>query len=212
MGLNYKYKASPQEPFDIYYDDFDANGSFDIVLGYYNNNKQFPLRGFSCSAQQVPGLKKQIQKYDLFASLELEEVYGKSNLQKALQYQVQTFASVFIENLGKGDFKISKLPNLAQLSSINDILIQDFNSDGNLDALMVGNLFVSEIETPRNDAGTGVVLLGDGKNNFKALKAFESGFFANKDAKKLSRITTSKGEFIIVANNNDSPQYFKLNK
>jgi hypothetical protein len=69
LGLNYKYKTSLEEPFDIYYKDFDANGKKDIVLGYYNANKHYPLRGFSCSSNQVPTLKNNIEKYDLFASM-----------------------------------------------------------------------------------------------------------------------------------------------
>ena len=43
------------------------------------------------------------------------------------------------------------------------MLIEDFNQDGNLDILVAGNLYTAEVETPRNDAGIGLVLLGDGK-------------------------------------------------
>jgi hypothetical protein len=57
LGKNYKYQANDEEPFEVFYDDFDDNGSKDIVLAYYNYGIQFPLRGFSCSSQQVPELK-----------------------------------------------------------------------------------------------------------------------------------------------------------
>ncbi len=211
LGLNYKYKTSIEEPFDIYYKDFDNNGKKDIVLGYYNLNKHYPLRGFSCSSNQVPNLKKTIGKYDLFANMEIDDVYGENNLSDALHYKADTFASSYIENLGNGEFKISSLPVEAQFSSINDILIDDFNKDGNLDALLVGNMFASEIETPRNDAGTGVVLLGSSDNTFSALSNYRSGFFNNKDAKKIKMLKNKEESFIIVANNNDSLQVFKKN-
>ncbi len=209
IGLNYKYKTSPEKPFDIYFNDFDNNGNYDIVLGYYNGEKHYPLRGFSCSSEQIPGLKDKIQKYDIFASLEIDQVYGKENLDRSLHYKADTFASSYIENLGNGNFKVRALPNLAQLSSINDMLIEDFNGDGHLDVLVVGNLFVSEIETPRNDAGTGVLLVGDGNGNFSPKDTRVSGIFANKDAKSVLSIRVGQNKWILVANNNDKLQVFK---
>jgi len=210
LGLNYKYKTSKDKPFDVYYKDFDGNGSKDIVLGYYNYGKHYPVRGFSCSSEQIPSLKKDIKKYDIFASMDLKEVYGESNLEEALHYEAQTFASTFIENLGNGKFKLKELPVQAQFSSVNDILIEDFNGDDNLDVLLVGNLFVSEIETTRNDAGMGLLLLGDGKNNFNPLSFSESGFMARKDAKKVKALKVGGQNVIIVGNNNDQLQVFKM--
>jgi hypothetical protein len=209
LGLNYKYKTSSEKPFDIYYNDFDANGNGDIVLGYYNNNKHYPLRGFSCSSQQIPGLKDKIKKYDVFASLELKEVYGEDQLKNALHYKTDTFASSYIENLGDGTFKVKPLPSLAQLSNINDMLIQDFNADGILDVLATENLYVSEIETPRNDAGTGLLLLGDGKGNFNVKRGAEIGFYTPNDAKQIIPITVKNKEGILVGNNNGVLQYFE---
>jgi len=210
LGLNYKYKASEEAPFDIYYEDFDNNNSKDIVLGYYQKNKHYPVRGFSCSSQQVPELKHEFKKYDIFASLEIKDIYGEKNLNKALYYKAQTFATSFIENLVNGEFKMSKLPVESQFSSVNDIVIEDFNSDGYLDALLVGNLFVSEIETTRNDAGTGLVLLGNGDNSFLPMNHFKSGFFNNKDAKKAKLLKDENQELILIANNSDVLQVFKV--
>jgi len=208
LGLNYKYKTSSEAPFDIYYNDFDANGKGDIVLGYFNGDKHYPLRGFSCSSQQIPGLKNKIKKYDVFAALEIDEVYGKGNLENSLHYKADTFASSYVENLGNGSFRLSTLPNMAQISNINDFLVDDFNGDDNLDILLVGNLFVSEIETPRNDAGTGLLVLGDGKGGFKSVSSTESGFFARGDAKKLIAIKVGGKLRVLVANNNGRLQTF----
>jgi len=41
LGLNYKYKATDNETFDIYFNDFDDNNKSDIVLSYYNEGKQY---------------------------------------------------------------------------------------------------------------------------------------------------------------------------
>ncbi|MEO9481027.1 MAG: VCBS repeat-containing protein [Maribacter dokdonensis] len=212
LGLNYKYKTSSDKPFDVYYNDFDANGNADIVLGYYNKEKHYPLRGFSCSSEQIPALKKKIVKYDAFASMELKDVYGEEKLKNSLHYSADTFASVYIENLGNGQFKITDLPNVAQLSNLNDMLVRDFNGDGALDVLAIGNLYVSEIETPRNDAGTGLLLLGDGNGSFSAKRGSEIGFFADRDAKKLVDLSNVQNDYFLVGNNDDVLQIFELQK
>ncbi|MDN5212733.1 VCBS repeat-containing protein [Fulvivirgaceae bacterium BMA12] len=211
LGTNSKYKASEDEPFQVHYDDFDHNGSKDIVLSYYNFGNLYPVRGKSCSSQQIPQLRKKFKTYDLFASSDLNSIYGAENLDKALHYSAKTFASVFIENLG-GKFKLSKLPNEAQLSTINDVVIDDFDSDGNLDALLAGNFYGSEVETPRNDASVGLLMRGDGKNNFEAVSPAKSGFYAPYDVKNMEVMHAGKDKMVLLGINNDDLQIFKVLK
>ena len=101
------------------------------------------------------------------------------------------------------------LPYQAQLSSINDIIVEDYNNDGNIDLLVAGNLFTSEVETPRNDASNGLMLIGNGDGTFMPKARKESGFFAPSDAKKLNLIKIKDDQGVIVGNNNDLMQYFK---
>ncbi|MEO9512159.1 MAG: VCBS repeat-containing protein [Flavobacteriaceae bacterium] len=210
LGLNYKYKTNTDKPFDIYYKDFDTDGSGDIVLGYYNNEKHYPLRGFSCSSQQIPGLKDRIKQYDIFASLEISEIYDEEQLKNALHYVSDIFSSVYIQNNGKDGFKISPLPYLAQLTNINDFKVNDFNNDGHLDVLAIGNLFVSEVETPRNDAGTGLLLIGNGEGQFEAHRGAEIGFYTAKDAKRIATLNIAGKPSVLVGNNNDILQAFSF--
>ena len=208
LGLNYKYKANVEEPFEVFYDDFDDNGSKDIVLAYYNYGIQFPLRGFSCSSQQVPELKGKFEKYDIFASLDVQEVYGEENLENALRLSVNTFESAVLIN--KRDFfDFKPLPVQAQFSSINDIIIKDYDGDQIKDLLIVGNMYHAEIETARNDAGNGLLLKGLGNGNFKDISVSESGFFAPGDSKKAISLKLGDQDLTIVANNNDRLQIFK---
>ena len=62
-----------------------------------------------------------------------------------------------------------ELPNEAQLSSVNDMIIDDFDGDGHQDILAAGNLYNVEVVTPRNDGGIGVFLRGDGEGHFMAV-------------------------------------------
>ena len=209
LGLNYKYKATSEETFDIYFNDFDNNSTGDIVLSYYNEGEKFPLRGRECSSQQMPGIKKKFKDYESFSQATLEDVYTEKNLENSLHYQVKSFASVYLENKD-GKFIIRPLPNLAQLSSINQILVEDFNGDGNLDALIAGNLYASEVETPRNDASNGLLLVGDGQGSFKPLIARESGFYAPGDVKDMDKIRVLNKDYIVIAKNSDYLQFLEI--
>ncbi len=210
LGLNYKYKANEKETFDIYFNDFDKNKTNDIVLSYFNDGKKFPLRGRECSSQQIPAIKKKFENYESFATATLEDVYTEKDLEKSLHYQVKSFASVYIENDG-GKFKVHQLPNLAQLSSVNQIIVRDFDKDDKLDIVLAGNLYSSEVETPRNDASNGLYLKGNGKGNFTPVVGSESGFYANNDVKDLAMIKIKKEDYIIVAKNDDFLQFVKVN-
>jgi len=213
LGQNYKYQATLNEPFKVYADDFDNNGTLDIVLSYYQQGKLFPLRGRQCSSEQMPFIKDKFPSYSSFASSDLIQVYGQENIEKAYHQQAVKFASVFVENLGQGQFKISELPIAAQFSSVNGIIIEDLNSDGSLDILLGGNMFHSEVETARNDASLGLFMKGDGSNNFHPVPASSSGFVAPGDVKHIKLIKRSDGTSIILVANNDGPlQVFGLNK
>jgi len=206
LGLNYKYKASESEPFEVHYGDFDGSGTKDIVLSYYNFGQQFPLRGRSCSSQQVPVIKEKFPSYNVFASAKLADVYGEEKLEKSLHYAAQTFASVFVENKGSGHLSMTPLPNEAQVSSINGFLVKDFNGDQNLDVLLAGGLFPAEIETPRNDAGIGLLMLGDGQRHWTPVPPAVSNISVPFDVKKIRPL----GDLVLFGVNDGKMQVYSI--
>jgi hypothetical protein len=211
LGLNYKYKARPETKFNVYFDDFDDNSTGDIVLTFNENGEEYPLRGRQCSSEQMPFIKEKFGTYDEFAKANMEDVFGEEKLKKALHLQASTFATSFIENNSGKPWKVRQLPNIVQLSSTNGIIVDDFNNDNNLDIALSGNMFGSEVETPRNDAGNGNLLLGDGLGNFNTLSINESGFYTPRDVKSINKIFIDGVLHIAVVNNNDIIQFFKIN-
>jgi len=133
-----------------------------------------------------------------------------SDLEESLNYEATTFASAYLENDGNGSFKFHALPNEAQFSSVNDILIADYNQDQHLDILLAGNLYGAEIETARNDAGVGLVLLGDGSGEFTPLTPAESGFFVPSDVKSMEVVRSNQGTQILVGINDKPLEIFRL--
>ncbi|MFT7156025.1 MAG: hypothetical protein ACI8Q1_001029 [Parvicella sp.] len=213
LGLNYKYQANEKEAFSIYMQDFDRNNKNDIVLSYYEGGTEYPVRGKGCSSEQIPVINYKFKDYKSFASASLAEIYTPDELEKSLQYKVNSFASSYVENQGGGKFIIKALDNLAQISSINTLLADDFNDDGNVDIIAAGNLYGSEVETPRNDSSFGSMLIGDGTGGFKSQMPYQSGLMVSGEVKAAKKIKLSGGqEGILFAKNNDYLQLLKINK
>src|SRR5207253_804419 len=66
-------------------------------------------------------------------------------------------------------------PPMAQLAPAFRAVVTDFDGDGHEDLFLAQNFFPTEIETPRFDAGAGLVLLGDGRGGFRPLGVKQSG-------------------------------------
>ncbi|WP_273565373.1 hypothetical protein [Maribacter halichondriae] len=100
---------------------------------------------------------------------------------------------------------------MAQVSSINKFVVEDFNDDGNLDVVLAGNLYNAEVETPRNDASFGLYLEGDGSGAFDAKTMMESGLKIVGDVRGMELITKNGAQHILVAKNDDWTQLIKVN-
>lgn len=214
LGLNSKYKSTEKSPFEIYVNDFDGNKRQDIVLSVTKKGTKLPLRGRECSSQQVPIIKRKFETFDAFASASLNEIYGEQLLEKALHYTIDTFAHYWFENKGDGEYERHQLPIEAQFSSINDIVVFDYNKDEYPDLLVAGNLYDTEVETPRSDAGIGLVLQNNGKKGFDAVSLNKSGLLIDDEVKAIAAIKFGKtgNEGFVFAINNDKPKLVSFEK
>ncbi|MBD0825437.1 VCBS repeat-containing protein [Aestuariibaculum marinum] len=212
LGLNYKYQASHEFPFVIYGDDFDENGSSDIVLGYYNQETLYPVRGRSCSSDQIPSIKKKFPNYTAFSKATLQDVYGKKALDSAkVRYAATNFASGTFSFDNNMDLAFKSFPVEAQVSSVNDMLVQDFDGDGFQDIIIAGNLMNSEVETPRNDAGFGLFLKGKIDGSFHPMPSYRSGILFSGQITDLALLETSNGKVVLAAANNGKLNAYRIN-
>ncbi len=204
LGTNYKYKASPEKPFHVYAADFDNNNTFDIALGYFlEGDVLYPVRGKQCSSEQCPGIAEKFHTYEEYGKASIGEVYGEK-LNDALHYEAMNFHSCVLLNMGGGQMQIMPLPNEAQIAPINAIVLQDFDGDSKLDLLIAGNLYVSEVETGRADAGRGLYLKGKGDGTFHPASFARSGLRLTGDVKDIVELKNGSGgqKRFLVGNNN----------
>ena len=203
LGENYKYKATEEEPFSLYINDYDKNDKMDIVLAYIQDGEEYPLRGKQCSSEQIPAISIKFKDYNSFAKATLADVYSTQSLKESMRYQAVNFSTSYFENTGD-NFLIHRLEDMAQISSVNAIYVDDIDGDGNQDIVLAGNLYGSEVETPRNDASYGLFMTGNGKGGFKAQMPYESGLMIRGEVRKMEKIMLKNGrKAILVARNNE---------
>lgn len=175
-------------------------------MSKYNDGRLVPVRGKECSSEQNPFLLDKIKSYKEFASLEMNQIYGEDNLSDALKLKASMFESVYVENLGGGMFKIQELPVQAQLGPTLSTLIKDFNNDGNLDIMGIGNIYDAEVETIRYDSNFGYVLLGNGEGKFAYSSIHDPLVLI--DSKNVVSIKIKELDHYIVVGNNAPLQLF----
>jgi len=208
IGQNSKYSATGEKPLRIYAGNIDDNGSWDMYLSKKWNGKFVPFRGKECSTEQMPFVSEKFPTYEGFAQAEIEDIIGAGAQEDLYQSEVSSLSSIVLIGDDKGGYSSVKLPFDAQLLPILDIEVAE-SSDGSAPkVIVVGNIYDTEVETPRLDFRGGLVLQYNEKAGiFEKVNTlpFEG------DAKSVL-ITKSDliGELICVGTNNGPIFTFEL--
>ncbi|MGV6829138.1 MAG: VCBS repeat-containing protein [Flavobacteriales bacterium] len=212
LGLNSKFKATPEKPFHVFCDDFDQNGTYDIVLSKKYKNHLVPMRGKQCSSEQMPFIGEKFKSFQSFAEAGLNDIIGKNKLDHALHLQAKEFHSISLINNGDGTFKKINLPIEAQFAPILNFTFADINQDQQPEIIAIGNLYTTEVETTRYDASIGTVLQYQ-NNKFSVIPASKTGLRLNGDTKDAAIIKNSKNnDILIITRNNQSPEIYQIPK
>jgi len=93
------------------------------------------------------------------------------------------------------------------------MVVNDFDGDGNLDVLINGNDYSTEVSTGSYDAFNGLLLKGDGKGGFTPLTILQSGIYIVGDGKGLVKLLSASGDYLTAASQHkDVLKLFKLKK
>ncbi|UZR93695.1 VCBS repeat-containing protein [Chondrinema litorale] len=208
LGTNSVLKASVKEPVELYAKDFDKSGNIDPILFHYTQGKSYPFAMRDALIDQINGMKGRFKEYKLYGQATVNEIFRDKELDGATHLKTTVLSNSFIENLGNNQFKIKPLPNAAQIAPMYGSQISDFNTDGFLDILLVGNNTNVETLFGFYDASEGVLLAGDGSNNFKVIDAKATGLKITGNARGLVQLTLDENNsMLICAKNNELLQF-----
>lgn len=199
-GLNTRLKT----PLHLYAADFDGNGTLEPILTHRLEGRDVPYLSRDLLAAQYPAIKKKFPQHAAYADAAIEDLFTREQLAQTLHLTATELRSMYLENLGKGQFKRSPLPFEAQVAPIHSMIVRDVNADGHPDLLAGGNWFDPDHTAGRFDAGGVSVLLGDGKGHFSVLSKPETGLHITSDVRTI-RMIRVKGTDCVLVGSNSAP-------
>ena len=215
FGNNSFIRASSKYPAKVYAKDFDNTGSFDAVFTSWipanvkGAPEEFIVAGRDEFIKEMTIMKNRFPNYTSYANSPFKNVFNQAELKETLELSAVNFSTCWIENKGNMQMELHPLPFQAQWAPVYGMVIDDFNNDGYTDIVINGNEFSMAPALGRCDALNGLLLKGDGKGNFSALPATESGIFIPGNGKALAQLVTGNSQSIVASQNAGWLVFFK---
>lgn len=173
-GRNTDYRASEKLPLLLYFG-FFGDGPPSALLAREDPRigGVAPLTSYARLGVALPAIAQHMRTFNAYADATVDEVLGPAAT-RAVKLGATTMDHMVF--LNRGDrFEARALPREAQLAPAFYAGVADFNGDGKEDVFLSQNFFVTELATPRLDAGRGLLLLGNGTGGLQPLAGQQSG-------------------------------------
>lgn len=168
-GRNSKYERYRDHPLRVIFGDVDGNDSVEIFEMVYDESRERwgSIRDLIVMGEAIPRLQNRTHSY---------REYAEKGLAWALDSHLQTLpfleanwleSSVFLNR--ESGFEVHPLPMEAQWAPAFGVVVRDFDGDGHEDIFLSQNFFSTQSQTPRYDAGLGLLLTGKGDGSFEAM-------------------------------------------
>lgn len=216
LGLNSLNRANDTQPIGIYAKDFNKDGFFDAIptvfyRGKDNTYKEYPYNTRDEMGKQIIQVRQRFQEYGKFSDVGIKDIFKPEELKDALVLKANWLKSSYIENLGNGQFKMHELPVEAQFAPIFGMVSEDVDGDGNLDVILCGNDFGSDVSNGRYDALNGLILKGNGEGEFKSINFEKGGYAVTGNAKAMVKLSGPNGRVLsITSQNKDSLRFHEM--
>jgi hypothetical protein len=166
-------ESSGESRLALFIGDVDGNGTVEQLEAVQINDRWLPVRDRHALEKGLPDLRSRFPVHAEMVELGIKGIAGAA-FTRLKKMEVNHLDTTLFINRG-GRFESVPLPMEAQLAPAFAVCVGDVNADGNEDLFFSQNFFAVRPEDPRNDAGTGLWLLGQGDGVFSALGPSESG-------------------------------------
>jgi hypothetical protein len=210
VGSNLQFRASPDEPLELYAYDFNNDGVIDPIFSYYNMGQNFPFHSRNEFLDQLKPFQKIFFNYESYARATIQDVIEYASKDKIFQLKTYIIESCWLENTEDG-FNLHKLPDMVQFSQVNSFACDDFNSDGNQDIIAAGNFFPLKPKIGMLDASFGA-LLQYNNDSLTVMHDAISPLWLGGDIRDMEILNFNNDQkMLVVSRNNDSSSVFLIN-
>jgi hypothetical protein len=174
-GRNTRPQADSTRPLYLYFGNFDADGSLDLLLAQRDprRNALLPLASFARLSRAVPAIAERLRSFSAYADATVDQVLGPA-ASSSQRLGINTLDHLVWWNRGD-HFEPRPLPLEAQFAPAAAPVVGDLDGDGHDDLVLSQNFFPTDLASPRYDAGRGLLLRGDGQGGFTPVPGQVSG-------------------------------------
>jgi hypothetical protein len=208
-GLNNRFKISVDNPLYLFSKDWDNNNISDPIHAVSLDKKIYPVHFLNEMVQQIPVFRFKYNNYKAFTESTVEQVVTKNGLKASEKFEVNEFASVWLENKGKGLFVTHYLPAILQSAPINGFIDVRVNA-GNPLILCFGNDEKADIHTGLQ-LGLDPVLV-QWHNGLKYLEGKNTGLFSRGIINEMVSFGNSNNPKILISSEEGGNQMISTTK
>ncbi len=208
LGLNTQFKANPKEPVELYYKDFDNNGSLDPIICAYQQGKSFPYTHRDELLDHMTMLRPRFTDYKSYADATIKDIFTPEEMEKVNYLKADHLATTYWQNMNGQRLLRKKLPLEVQSSSIFTMMALDYNQDETPDLLLCGNLNQAGLKLGKLGANYGILLKGTGNGSFTYIPQHLSGLHLLGDVRSTSRLDDQ----LLFGINQGSVKAYKINR
>jgi len=208
LGLNSQCKASDSQPAEMFYKDFDENGSVDPIFCFYNKGKSYPYVSRDELLDQISMMRTRFPSYASYSDATLKEIFTPPEITGVKKLIVNTFSTTYFESGVDGKFVEKPFPLQVQMSPVFSSTAFDYDQDGNKDLVLCGNINKGRLRFGNYDANYGILLRGDGHGKFEYIPQHRSGFQLKGDVRCILNIDNT----LLFGINQHEVKAYRLNK
>ncbi len=200
-GHNSKLWAGKNGPLKMYVKDFDGNGSFEQIVCYTIDGKEYTFLPKDELERSLPVLKKAYLTYGEVAGKTVQYMFYDL-FKDYTELKAETLSSSCFINDGKGNFKRVDLPHGLQMSPV-----MAFADDKEHGSLFAGGNFYGVIPYEGRYDALFPTLFSFNKNQFRVNSILPSIDGEIRDAKWINY--AKGGKLLVLARNNNTLVFLK---